>query len=73
VALLYCVERATPLLDGCVPRDLGCECTVGRKVLVEEAEELLKGSEGTEEIVGQEFERLKFKGGPRHDAFLFQV
>jgi hypothetical protein len=48
VALLYCVERATPLLDSCVPRDLGCECTVGRKVLVEEAEELFKGAEGTE-------------------------
>jgi hypothetical protein len=48
VALLYCVERVTPLLDGSVTGDLGCKCTVGRKVLVEEAEELFKGAEGTE-------------------------
>ncbi len=48
VPLLYCVERIAPLLDGCVAGDLGCKCTVGRKVLVEEAEELFKGAEGTE-------------------------
>jgi hypothetical protein len=48
MALLYCVERVTPLLDGCLPGDLGCKCTVGRKVLVEEAEELFKGAEWTE-------------------------
>jgi hypothetical protein len=41
VALLWCVERVTPLLGGCV--------AVGRKVPVEEAEELFKGTEeGTE-------------------------
>jgi hypothetical protein len=55
VALLYCVERVTPLLDGCVAGDLGRKCTVGRKVLVEEAEELFKGAEGTEQVAGQEF------------------
>jgi hypothetical protein len=72
VALLYCVERVAPLLDGCVAGDLGCKCTVGRKALVEEAEVLFKGAERTEKkIAGQEFERLKFKGGRRHDAFLF--
>jgi hypothetical protein len=48
VALLYCVERVTPPLDGSVAGDLGCECMVGGKVLVEEAEELFKGAEGTE-------------------------
>jgi hypothetical protein len=48
VALLHCVERVTPLLDGCVAGDLGCKCTVGRKVLVEEAEEFFKGAQGTE-------------------------
>ena len=48
VALLYCVERGAPLLDGCVAGDLGRKCTVGRKVLIEEAEELFKGAEGTE-------------------------
>jgi hypothetical protein len=71
VALLHCVERVTPLLDGCVTGDLGRKCAVGRKVLVEEAEELFKGAEGTEQVAGQEFERLKFKGGRRHDDFLF--
>jgi hypothetical protein len=40
-------------------------------VVVEEAEELFKGAGRTEKIAGQEFERLKFKGGRRHDAFLF--
>jgi len=63
VALLYCVERVAPLLDGCWSGDLGRKCTVGRKVLVEEAEEFFKGAEGTEQIAGQEFERLTFKGG----------
>jgi hypothetical protein len=48
VALLYCVERVTPLLDGCVAVDLSCKCMIGGKVLVEEAEELFKGAEGTE-------------------------
>jgi hypothetical protein len=48
VALLYCVKRVAPLLDGCVAGDLSCKCTVGRKVLVEETEELFKGAEGTE-------------------------
>jgi hypothetical protein len=36
---------------------------VGRKVLVEEAEELFKGADGTKQIAGQELERLKFHGG----------
>jgi hypothetical protein len=48
VALLYCVERVAPLLDGCVAGDLSLKCTVSRKVLVKEAEELFKGAEGTE-------------------------
>jgi hypothetical protein len=48
MALLHCVERVAPLLDACAAGDLGCKCTVGRKVLVEEAEELFKGAEGTE-------------------------
>ena len=45
--LLYCVERVAPSLDGCVAGDLGRKCMVGGKVLVEEAEELFKGTEGT--------------------------
>jgi hypothetical protein len=48
MALLYCVERVAPLLDGCVAGDLGCKYTVGRKALVQEAEELFKSAEGTE-------------------------
>jgi hypothetical protein len=48
VALLDCVERVAPLLDGCVAGDLSCKCTVRRKVLIEEAEELFEGTEGTE-------------------------
>src|SRR5258708_40046208 len=40
VSLLYCVKRVTPLLGGCVAGDLGCKCTVGGKLVVEEAEEL---------------------------------
>jgi hypothetical protein len=71
MALLYCVERVAPPVDGRVARDLGCKCMVGWKVLVEEAEELFKGAERTEEIAGQEIERLKFKEGGRHVAFLF--
>jgi hypothetical protein len=70
VALLYCVERIAPLLDRCVAGNLGCKCMVGRTVLVEEAEELFKGSEGTEKTAGVEVEGPKFKGGRRHDAFL---
>jgi hypothetical protein len=35
VALLYCVERVAPLLDGCVAGDLGCKCMVGGKDLVD--------------------------------------
>jgi hypothetical protein len=73
VALLYCVECVEPLLDGCVAGDLGRKCTVSGKVLVEEAEELFKSAERTEKIAGLECERLKFMGGRRHDAFLFQV
>jgi hypothetical protein len=73
VALLYCVERVAPLPDSCVAGDLGCKCVVGRKVLVEEAEELFKGAEGTEKFAALDCERLKFKGGRRHDAFLFQI
>jgi hypothetical protein len=46
MALLYCVERVAPLPAGCVAGDFGCKCVVGRKVLVEEAEELFKGAEG---------------------------
>jgi hypothetical protein len=42
---------------------LGRKCSISGKVLVEEAEELFKSAEGTEQIAGQEFERLKFKGG----------
>jgi hypothetical protein len=48
VALLYCIERVVPLLDGCVAGDLGRKCTISGKVLVEEAEELFKSAEGTE-------------------------
>jgi hypothetical protein len=48
VALLYCIERVVPLLDGCMTSDLGCKRTISGKVLVEEAEELFKSSEGTE-------------------------
>ena len=48
VAMLYCVEGVTPLLDGCVAGDLGCKCMVGGKGLVEETEELFKSAEGTE-------------------------
>jgi hypothetical protein len=48
VALLYCVERVAPLLGRCVAGDLGCKCMVSRKALVEEAEELFKGAQGTE-------------------------
>jgi hypothetical protein len=73
VALLHCVERVTPPLDACVAGDLGCKGMVGRKVLVEEAEKLFKSAERTEKIAGQEFERLKFMEGRRHDAFLFQI
>jgi hypothetical protein len=73
VALLYYVERVAPLLDCCVAGDLGRKCAISGKVLVEKAEELFKSPEGTEEIAGQQFERLKFKGGRRHDAFLFSV
>jgi hypothetical protein len=46
---------------------------VSGKVLVEKTEELFQGAEGTEEIAGLEFERLKFRGSRRHDVFLFQV
>lgn len=48
VTVLHCIERVTPLLDGCVASDLGCKCVVGGKVLVEETEELFKSAEGTE-------------------------
>jgi hypothetical protein len=48
VALLHCVKRVAPLPDGRVAGDLGRKCTVSRKVLVKEAEELFKGAEGTE-------------------------
>jgi hypothetical protein len=48
VSLLQCVKRVAPLLDSCVAGDLGCKCTVGRKALIEEVEELFKGAEGTE-------------------------
>ena len=51
MALLHSIERVTPLLDGCVTGDLGCECTVDRKVLVEETVKLFKGAERTEKIV----------------------
>ena len=73
MALLYCVERVAPLLDGCVTGDLGRKCTISGKVLVEEAEELFKSAERTEKIAGLECGRLKFKGGRRHEASLFQV
>jgi hypothetical protein len=76
VTLLHCVERVAPLLNGCVPVDLGCKRTVGGEILVEEAEEFFKGAERTEQIAGLEFEMLKFEtlkfeGGRRHDIFLF--
>jgi hypothetical protein len=61
VALLYCVKRVTPLLNGCVASDSCSKRTIGRKVLVEETEQLFKGAEGTEQIAGQEFEMLTFK------------
>lgn len=48
VALLHRVERGAPLLDGCGAGDFGCKCTVDRKLLVEEAEELFKSAQGTE-------------------------
>jgi hypothetical protein len=48
MALLYCVERVAPPLDSCVASDLRCQCMVGGKLLVEEAEELFKSAEGTE-------------------------
>jgi hypothetical protein len=32
-------------------------------MLIEEAEKLFKGAEGTEQVAGQEFERLKLQGG----------
>jgi hypothetical protein len=73
VALLYCVQRMAPLLDSCVTGDLGRKCTVGRKVLIEETEELFKSPKWTEKIAGLERERLKFKRGRRHNAFLFRV
>jgi hypothetical protein len=63
VALLYRIERVAPLLDRCAAGDLGRECSVGWKVLVEETEEFFKGAERTEQTAGLEFERLKFKGG----------
>jgi hypothetical protein len=51
---LLCVERVAPLLDGCVAGDLGCKCMVGGRALVEkEAEELFKGTDGTEESAGR--------------------
>ena len=73
VALLHCVERVTPLLNGRVTADLGRKRVVDRKLLVEEAIELFKGAKGAEKISGLECDRLKFKGGQRHDAFLFQI
>jgi len=48
VALLYYVQRVAPPLDGCVADDLRRKCMVGGKMLVEEAEELFKGAEGTQ-------------------------
>jgi hypothetical protein len=44
VPLLQCGKRVTPLLDSCVAFDLCCECTVGWKVLVEEAKQLFKSA-----------------------------
>lgn len=41
-APLHCIERTTPLLEGCVAGDLGRKCTVDGKVLVDEAIELCK-------------------------------
>jgi hypothetical protein len=73
VALLNCVERVAPLLDGCVADDLGRKCTISGKALVEEGEELFKSAERTEKIVGLDCERPKFKAGRRHEAFLFWV
>lgn len=55
VALLHCIERIAPLPGGCGAGDLCCKCSVGRKVLVEEAEELLKGAEWAERTAGLEF------------------
>lgn len=52
VASLYRVQRIAPLLDGCVSGDLGGKGSVDRKMLAEEAVELFKGTEGTEEIAG---------------------
>lgn len=71
VALLYCVERLAPPLDGCVTGDLGCKCMVGGKVLAEETKELFKCAERTEQIAPRDFEMLTFKGGRRQVAFLF--
>jgi hypothetical protein len=48
VALLHCIERVAPLLDGCVAGDFGGKRTIRGKALVEEAEELFKSAKGTE-------------------------
>jgi hypothetical protein len=53
MALLLCIERVAPLLDGCGASDLCCKCTVGREVLVEEAEELFKGPSGRRRSLGR--------------------
>jgi hypothetical protein len=52
VASLDCVQRIAPLIDGCVSGDLGGKGSVDGKMLVEEAVELFKGTEGTQEIAG---------------------
>jgi hypothetical protein len=52
VAPLYCVQRLAPLMDRCVSGDLGGKGSIDGKMLVEEAVELFKGTEGTEEIAG---------------------
>ena len=52
VASLYCVQSIAPFMDRCVSGDLGGKGSVDGKMLVEEAVELFKGTEGAEEIAG---------------------
>jgi hypothetical protein len=48
MTLLYSVECVAPLLNGCGAADVSCKCMLGGEVLIEEAEQLFKGSKGTQ-------------------------
>jgi hypothetical protein len=52
MALLYCVERVVPPLDGCVASDLGCKCMVGGKVLVKRQKSSSKAPRGRRRSLG---------------------